>query len=71
MTAHPWEPRLARFEGAYDQVADRLNGVDRRLESLSVKIDGLRSDVTSGQRRTIAFVSGSWITLLAAILLHR
>jgi len=71
MTAHLWEARLARTEGAYEQVADRLNGVDYRLEMLSVKLDDLRRDLTSGQWRTTAFVFGSWITLLAAILLHR
>ncbi len=36
MTAQPWEAGLARLEGAYAQVADRLNSIDARF----AQIDG-------------------------------
>jgi hypothetical protein len=42
------EARLGNLEGAYRQVADRLNGMDMRIESLDRKIDGLRGDMTRG-----------------------
>jgi len=43
VSAQPIEPRLARLEGAYEQVRDRLNGIDHRLETMESKID-LRAD---------------------------
>jgi Skp family chaperone for outer membrane proteins len=50
MTAQPWEPRLARLEGAYEQVDRRLTAIDARLETLDrkidVKIDALEAKVT-------------------------
>jgi Skp family chaperone for outer membrane proteins len=39
MSVQPWEPRFARLEGAFEQVADRLNGMDHRLETMEAKID--------------------------------
>ena len=33
------EPRVARLEGAFEQIADRMNGMDHRLETIEQKID--------------------------------
>ncbi len=31
MSAQPWEIRMARLEGAYEQVSQRLGGIEDRL----------------------------------------
>lgn len=68
MTAQPWEPRIARLEGAYEQVDKRLDNIDRRLETLDRKIDGVRDLL---QWRMTSLILGSWITLMLAIFLHK
>ena len=49
MSAQPFESRIAHIEGVNVQIADRLNGIDRRLDSLDGRIDsldkGLRSEI--------------------------
>ncbi|HEV2261490.1 MAG TPA: hypothetical protein VGR69_04290 [Candidatus Rubrimentiphilum sp.] len=42
MSAQPLEIRMAHLEGAYEQVSQRLNGIDRRLENLEQKVDATR-----------------------------
>jgi uncharacterized protein YukE len=37
MTAQPWEAGLARLEGAYAQVADRLNSIDARFGQMDAR----------------------------------
>jgi tetrahydromethanopterin S-methyltransferase subunit G len=85
MTAQPWEPRMARLEGAYEQVDKRLDSIDQRLETLDRKIDFLRDDL--GRQidildkkfdgkfdRLTQVVVGTWITTMLALFglfLHR
>ncbi len=64
MTAQPWEPRVARLEGAYEQVDKRLDSIDRRLETLDRKLDGLTWRMTS-------LILGSWATLMLAVFFHK
>ena len=45
MTAQPLEIRMARLEAAYEQISDRLNGIDRRLDGLEQRVDSLRSSM--------------------------
>lgn len=40
MTAYPWEPRMSRLEGAFEQVVERLGDMNARLETLEMKTDG-------------------------------
>ena len=42
MSAQPLEIRMAHLEGAYEQVSQRLNGIDLRLATLEQKLDGTR-----------------------------
>lgn len=39
MSAQPLEQRMSRLEGAYEQVGDRLNSMDHRLERIETKVD--------------------------------
>jgi hypothetical protein len=36
---------MAHLEGAYEQVSQRLNGIDQRLAGLEQRLDSLRSSV--------------------------
>jgi hypothetical protein len=42
LSAQPLEIRRAHLEGAYEQVSQRLNGIDRRLENLEQKVGATR-----------------------------
>lgn len=71
MTAQPWEPRIARLEGAYEQVDKRLESVDRRLETLDRKVDDVRDLL---QWRMTSLILGTWVTLtlgMLAIFFHK
>lgn len=41
MSATPIDSRLAHLEGAYDQISDRLNSIDRRFDGVERKLDDL------------------------------
>jgi hypothetical protein len=41
VTVQPLEIRMARLEGAYEQISDRLNGIDLRLAGIKARIDHL------------------------------
>lgn len=73
MSAMPLEARMASLEGSYHQVSDRLS-IDRRLGGFEQKIEA-RFNATDAkvdglQWRITALILGSWITLMASILLH-
>lgn len=81
MSAQPLEVRMAALEGSYRQVSDRLNGIDHRLDSIDRRLDGFEQRVEARfeatdskidrlQWRVTALMLGSWITLMASILLH-
>jgi hypothetical protein len=63
--------RMARLEGAYEQVSLRPINIDLRLETLDRKIDLLR-DAKNDRRFTwgVGIVVTSWVTTIAAIVLH-
>lgn len=79
------EENIAHLQGAYEQVADRLNGVESRLEGfraeMHAEIGGLRTEVRGdiGELRRdsnlrfawlMGMVMTSWVTTILAILLH-
>ncbi len=47
MSAQPLEIRLAHMEGVNEQIVDRLNGVDRRLDFMGSQIGDLRSELNA------------------------
>lgn len=75
MSADPWEQRVPRLEGAMTQIADRLNGLDMRFETLQRRLDSTRDGLTSKidalQWRMTALILGTWITTIAVVLFHR
>ncbi len=54
-------------EGAYEQVADRLNGIDRRLETIEQKIKTRFAQVDQKFGWMIGLGVTSWLTLMLAI----
>lgn len=85
MSAQPMEARLAHLEGAFDQVSERLNNIDRTVASLAQRLDG-RVDALAQrldgridfltQRMDVRFnwltgvVIATWITTILTILFH-
>ncbi len=72
---------MASLEGSYHQVSDRLNSIDRRLDGFEQKVEGrfhgvdswfqaLDAKIDRLQWRMTALILGSWVTLMASILLH-
>lgn len=45
VSAHVMETKMSRLEGAYEQISERLNGIDGRLDGLEQRIDSLRSSM--------------------------
>lgn len=85
MSAQPFEIRMAHLEGAYEQISERLGGIDGRLTALDQKIDSrfdtldkkiesrfdtLDRKIDTSQWRLVSLVVGIWITLMLAIFLH-
>lgn len=83
MSAQPLEIRMAHLEGAYEQISERLNGIDGRLTALDQKIDSrfdridqkfdLRFEVLDRKvdivgGRFIVAILGSNAVVLAAIV---
>lgn len=75
MSAQPLEIRIASLEGSYHQVSDRLNSIDRRLDGFEQKVESrftaTDSKIDGLQWRMTALILGSWVTLMATIVLHR
>ena len=39
MSAQPLDIRMARLEGAYEQISKRLDGIDHRLDGIDRRLD--------------------------------
>jgi tetrahydromethanopterin S-methyltransferase subunit G len=66
--------RMARLEGAYEQVADRLNGIEARLDVLDRKVDGrcdsLDRKIDAKFNILAGLMASSWVTIILAVLFH-
>jgi hypothetical protein len=87
MSAQPLEIRMAHLEGAYEQISERLNGIDSRLTGIDSRLTALdqkidarfetldrKIDIVGG--RFMVAMLGSNAAVLAAIVggiltLHR
>jgi uncharacterized Rmd1/YagE family protein len=81
MPAGPLENRMARLEGAYEQVSQRLmnidprfDGMDRkidlRFDAFDSKIDALDAKIDQRFMWTVGIVVTTWVTTIASIYLH-
>ncbi len=65
---------MARLEGAYDQVSQRLMNIEPRFDALDRKIDLLRHtlDKKIDQRFTwtVGIIVTTWLMTIASIYLH-
>lgn len=59
MHTHPLEPRIADLEGAFDQINERLGGIERRLEGVDQRFNWV-----------IGIIVGTWITTLLTVIFH-
>jgi hypothetical protein len=41
MSVNPLDVRMAHLEGAYEQVSQRLDGMDRRLDGIDRRLDSM------------------------------
>jgi len=74
------EVRMARLEGAYEQIADRLIGVDRRLNALEQRMESrferLEHKIDSNLKTIITWMLGQTAVILGSVVavafaLHR
>jgi len=70
MTVSSLAVRIAHLEGAYEQVADRLNGIDRRLETLDQKMESRFNQVDQKFLWMMGLMVTSWVTIILTILFH-
>jgi predicted nuclease with TOPRIM domain len=84
VSAEPLEARMARLEGAYEQIADRLNGIDHRIGAFEQKVDArfgqvdlrlleLERKIESNLRTMITWMLGQTAVIIgsmAALALH-
>jgi CII-binding regulator of phage lambda lysogenization HflD len=63
MSAVPLEARIAHLEGIVEQVGERLNGIDRRLETMDSKFENRFNWL-------IGIVVGTWATTILTVLFH-
>ena len=68
MQAHALEARIARVEGVFDQVNERLGGIERRIDSFE-NLTVLRFDQIDRRFNWLTgIVVGSWLTMMATQL---
>ena len=75
MRAHPFGSRIARVEGALDQVNERLGSIDRRLDSIASRFNALDSCFGAIDSRLhamdtrfnwiIGTIVGTWLTMIS------
>ncbi|HEX3456407.1 MAG TPA: hypothetical protein VHR97_00485 [Candidatus Baltobacteraceae bacterium] len=71
MHVHSLEARMARVEGAFGQVNERLGGLDRRFDSFE-NLTALRFDQMDRRFTWLTgIVVGTWVTTILTILFHR
>jgi hypothetical protein len=68
---------MARLEGAYEQIADRLNGLEHRFDGFERRVDSRFSDlekkIDSNLRTIITWMLGQTAVIIgsiAALTLH-
>lgn len=60
--------RISRLEGTYEQVDKRLDDMNLSIDRLWDEINNLRTEMNSRINNLYILISGSWITLMGAII---
>ena len=75
MSADPLVSRMARLEGAFDQIGERLNSIDRRLDAVGRRFDQLdgKLEARFGQvdgriNSQTAIMVSMWVTTMLGAL---
>ncbi len=64
MSAQPMEARIAHLEGAFDQVGERLNSMDRGIELVRGEIAEVRKDLNQRFMWLTGIMAGTWVTMV-------
>ena len=71
----PVEERMAKLEGAFEQMTARLGAIETRLGALEARVEArfgaLEAEIRSNFRWLLGTQLTMWITIIAAILLRR
>jgi len=77
MSSMPLDVRMGRLEGAYEQIAKRLDTIEVRLDRIDTrfdrfdeKIDALRSEMAGQFRWIVGTIFGTWVTTILTIFFH-
>jgi len=70
MPSSPLEIRMARLEGVYEQVNQRLASIDARFASIDARFDAIDRKIDERFMWTIGVVLGTWLTTILAVFLH-
>jgi chaperonin cofactor prefoldin len=68
MAAEPLEVRMARLEGAYEQINKRLEAIEADIRELRSSLESLRRDLTAQMASQFRWVVGLWATTILAVL---
>jgi tetrahydromethanopterin S-methyltransferase subunit G len=71
MSAQLLDARLARVEGAFEQVDRRLDSLERRFESLEAMLEARFGIVDQRFNWLIGIMIATWITTILTVLFHR
>ncbi len=63
--------RMARLEGAYEQIDRRLGTLHGDVLSLAQRLDRLEQKLDANSRWMIGVILANWTTLMLAILMRR
>ena len=77
MSSGSLEARMSHIEGAFDQMNDRLGGIEQRLDSMDhrmearfAQVDARFSQIDQRFNWVLGTIIGTWITTILAILQH-
>jgi len=68
MAAEPLEVRMARLEGAYEQINKRLEAIEADIRELRSSLESLRRDLSAQMASQFRWVVGLWATTILAVL---
>lgn len=62
------EELTGRINDLRSEVTERISALERRVDSLDTKFDGLSKEIRDNFKWTLAILIGSWFTIIGVIL---